>query len=204
MARPRTTLLTREIIGRAAVELVDSGADLQVVPLAKKLGVSVSSLYHHVDGRDGIIRAMRQSLVTEYVHAPLGDPDWQRTIRNEVENTWRMYAEHPRVLQLMVTVVIDEPDVLRFYSVLADALTTAGLPETEIITTIEVIDAFSFGAALDALSPDTILDPGHTEGRLSGLLADHPVGPVRNRAVFDRGLDLLLAGIAARARDPRS
>ena len=59
MARPRTTLLSRDIIGRAAIEFVDAGKDLQVVPLAKHLGVSVSSLYHHVDGRDGVNRAMR-------------------------------------------------------------------------------------------------------------------------------------------------
>ena len=203
MARPRTTLLSRDIIGRAAIEFVDSGRDLQVVPLARHLGVSVSSLYHHVDGRDGIIRAMRQALVTRYVREPVADADWQRTIRHEVEHTWRMYAEHPRVLELMVTVVIDEPDVLRIYSVLAEALATAGLPEAEIITTIEVIDAFSFGATLDALSPDTVLDATRTDGRLARLLADHPVGPARNRAVFDRGLDLLLAGIAARAQDPQ-
>ena len=201
VARPRTTLLSRDIIGRAAVEFVDSGKDLQVVPLAKHLGVSVSSLYHHVDGRDGIIRAMRQSLVTQYVRQPAADPDWRSIIRREVEHTWRMYAEHPRVLELMVTVVIDEPDVLRIYSVLAEALTDAGLPDDEIITTIEVIDAFSFGAALDALSPDTVLDAANTDGRLADLLAGHPIGQIRNRAVFDRGLDLLLAGIAARGRD---
>ena len=200
MARPRTTLLSRDIIGRAAIEFVDAGKDLQVVPLAKHLGVSVSSLYHHVDGRDGIIRAMRHSLVSQYVREPVADPDWQSTIRREVEHTWRMYAEHPRVLELMVTVVIDEPDVLRIYSVLAEALERAGLPDDEIITTIEVIDAFSFGAALDALSPDTILDADRTEGRLARLLAGHPVGSVRNRAVCARGLDLMLAGLAARAQ----
>lgn len=204
MARPRTARLSREIIGRAAIDFVEAGNELQLVPLARRLGVSVSSLYHHVAGRDGVIQAMRQVLVAQYIRPSPAVGDWQQRIRQEVELTWRMYADHPRALQLMLTVVIDEPDVLRFYSVLADALATAGLPEAEIITTIEVIDAFSFGAALDALSPDTILDPGQTEGRLSGLLADHPVGPTRNRAVFDRGLDLLLAGIAARARDPRS
>lgn len=221
VARPRTTLLSRDIIGRAAIEYVDSGKDLQLVPLARQLGVSVSSLYHHVDGRDGVIWAMRQALVAQYVREPdpepdattaagigtdtaanpAADTDWQRTIRREVEHTWRMYAEHPRVLELMVTVAIDEPDVLRFYSVLADALVAAGLPHSEIITTIEVIDAFSFGAAHDALSPDTILDAGQTEGRLGTLLTGHPSGSTRTRAVFDRGLDLLLAGIAARAKD---
>ncbi|PIJ16285.1 TetR family transcriptional regulator, partial [Leucobacter sp. OLES1] len=39
MARPRTAILSREIIGRAAIEYVESGNELQLVPLARRLGV---------------------------------------------------------------------------------------------------------------------------------------------------------------------
>lgn len=200
MARPRIARLSREIIGRAAIEYVEAGNDLQLVPLAKQLEVSVSSLYHHVAGRDGVIRAMRHVLVTEYMR---GAPDcegmdWADRLRIEVETTWRMYADHPRVLELMLTVVIDEPDVLRVYSSLVTALVDAGLPDDEILTTIEVIDAFSFGAAFDALSPDQILEPGEAGGKLAELLPAHPTGPARNRLMFDRGLDLLIDGIRAR------
>ncbi|SJN13073.1 Transcriptional regulator, TetR family [Leucobacter sp. 7(1)] len=201
MARPRTVLLSREIIGRAAIDHVAAGHELQLVPLAKRLGVSVSSLYHHVDGRDGVIRAMRAVLVEQYVAAAPELPEgggWERRIRSEVELTWRMYADHPGVLQLMLTVVIDEPDVLRFYSAIADALHEAGLPEDEVLTTIEVIDAFTFGAALDALSPEAILDPDHTGPELGALIRRHPVGVERNRRVFERGLDFVIAGVRSR------
>ena len=198
MARPRTALLSREIIGRAAIEYVDAGRDLQLVPLAKRLGVSVSSLYHHVDGRDGVIKAMREVLAPQYLAPAAGPRIWQDRVREQVELAWRMYAEHPRVLQLMITVVIAEPDVLRFYSALVETLEDAGVPEDELLTTVEVIDAFCFGAVLDALSPDTILAAEPTDGRLAGLVAAHPVGEIRNRLVFDRGLDLIIAGIEAR------
>lgn len=201
MARPRIARLSREIIGQAAIDYVEAGNELQLVPLAGRLGVSVSSLYHHVKGRDGVIQAMRQVLSAEYI-AP--DPaldaaaDWRARVKSEVELTWRMYADHPRVLALMLTVVIDEPDVLRVYESLASALADAGVPDGELLTTIEVIDAFIFGAAFDALSPDQILDPGEVGGKLAELLPQHPTGRVRNRRVFDRGLDLLLDGISAR------
>ncbi|WP_336659967.1 TetR/AcrR family transcriptional regulator C-terminal domain-containing protein [Leucobacter sp. USHLN153] len=198
MARPRTARLSREIIGRAAIELAESGRELQLVPLAQKLGVSVSSLYHHVNGRDGVIRAMREVLVPRYLAAVPADAGWESRIRAEVERSWRMYADHPRALQYMLTSVIDEPDVMRFYNALAEALVEAGLPRGEILTTIEVIDAFTFGAALDTLSPATILDPASAGEVLQGLMADHPSGAERNRRLFDRGLDLLLAGIRAR------
>nr|WP_243752346.1 TetR/AcrR family transcriptional regulator C-terminal domain-containing protein [Leucobacter weissii] len=141
---------------------------------------------------------MRRVLVDRYVRPAPETSPWRERVRGEVERTWRMYADHPRVLQLMITVVIDEPDVLRFYSVLAAALTEAGLPDDELLTTIEVIDAFAFGAALDALSPDEILDPSAVDGGLVDLLARHPRGRERNRQVFERGLDLILQGITAR------
>lgn len=199
MARPRTPRLSIEIIGQAAIDFVDSGHELQLVPLAKRLGVSVSSLYHHVDGREGVIRAMRLVLVPRYIADAPEAGGWRERIRREVELTWKMYADHPRVMQLMLTVVIDEPNVLRFYTSLTDCLTEAGLPDSEILTTIEVIDAFTFGVALDALSPDSIIDPDRAEGKLAELLAVHPTGRPRNRRLFDRGLDLLLDGIGAQA-----
>lgn len=200
MARPRIARLSREIIGRAAIDYVEAGNELQVVPLAKQLGVSVSSLYHHVKGRDGVIQSMRQVLVAEYLfdEAVHEGADWATRVRNEVETTWRMYADHPRVLELMLTVVIDEPAVLRFYTSLVDALGEAGLPDDEILTTIEVIDAFTFGAAFDAMSPDEILKPGEADGKLADLLTVHSAGRARNRLMFDRGLELLLDGIRAR------
>lgn len=198
MARPKKALLSREIIGNEAITLVEEGNDLQLVPLAKRLGVSVSSLYHHVDGRDGVIHAMRQVLLSKYLEeGPVGR-SWRELVRWEVERTWRMYAEHPRVLHYMLTVVIDEPDVLRFYTSLMTVFADLGIPDSEIMTTIEVIDAFSFGAALDALSPDEFLDPSAADPKLVELLRDHPVGAARNRRVFDTGLDLLLDGIEAR------
>jgi len=198
MARPSAAILSREIIGQAAIDLVESGRDLQVVPLAKRLGVSVSSLYYHVDGRDGVIRAMRDVLVPQYIGVPAEADGWEERIRLEVESSWRMYADHPRVMQYLLTSVINEPDVMRFYDAMADALTEAGLPDDEILTTIEVIDAFMFGAALDTLSPERILDPESAGPRLAGLMAAHPSGTERNRRMFDRGLDLLLSGIRAR------
>ncbi|WP_017792824.1 TetR/AcrR family transcriptional regulator C-terminal domain-containing protein [Leucobacter salsicius] len=200
MARPRIARLSREIIGRAAIDYVEAGHNLQLVPLAHELEVSVSSLYHHVKGRDGVIQAMRQVLVAEYVpDVPVSEgADWATRVRGEVEATWRMYADHPRVLELMLTVVIDEPAVLRFYTSLVDALREAGVPDDEVLTTVEVLDAFTFGAAFDAMSPDEIMKPGEADGKLAELLSVHPVGRARNRLMFDRGLDLLIDGIRAR------
>lgn len=200
MARPKSTLLTREIIGRAAIELVDAGHELQVVPLAKRLGVSVSSLYHHVDGRTGIIHAMREVLSDRYALVPDQNLDWQDTVRASLRTLWRLYGNHPRVMPLLLSVTINEPGPIGFYSVLVDAVDQAGIPQDEQLSTVETLEAFAFGVALDALSPDLIYQPGEGHERLGELIAAHPTGKARNELLFERGLDLLLLGISERAR----
>ena len=59
MARPRVPLLSADRIADAAIELVDSGDAFGVNALARRLGVTPSSLYKHVDGPDRITQLMR-------------------------------------------------------------------------------------------------------------------------------------------------
>lgn len=230
MARPKQARLSVEIIGQAAIDYVEAGNELQLVPLAKSLGVSVSSLYHHVSGREGVIRAMRQVLNERYAaepeaadgsggiggadHADAGaaapvaaqlasgdgrEPGWAGRIRRECNAIWRMYAEHPKVLAHMLTVVIDEPYALEIYEKLATALTEAGVPDSDLLSTVEVIDAFILGAAFDSMSPDQILDPSEVGGRLAELQATHPRGKERTQRMYERGVDLIIAGAVATA-----
>lgn len=200
MARPKEPLLSREIIARAAIELIEEGKDLQIVPLAERLGVSKSSLYHHVRGRTGVIHAIREVLGEEYQLLPTASDDWEETVRASARSAGSLYGDHPRVLPLLLSVVIDEPATVGFYSVLVDALERAGIPEDELLSTVETIDAFAFGVALDALSPDLIFDAGPAHSRLTTLSAKHPTGKARNALLFERGLDLLVLGIRERGR----
>lgn len=203
MARPKQPLLTRRAIAEAAIEMLDAGHELQVVPLARRLGVSVSSLYHHVDGRQGIIHAMREVLSERYQLVPSGGAAWDDVVRSAVASLWHLYGEHPRALQLLLTVVIDEPATVGFYGEMVEALRAAGIPEDELLSTVETLDAFAFGVALDALSPDRIFDPGDAAPSMEPLIERHPVGAVRNALLFERGLELIIAGIRVRGETAR-
>ena len=200
MARPSSPLLSREKIALAAIAMIDAGEELKIQPLAKKLGVSLSSLYHHVDGREGIVHAMREVLSREYAFTAPPEGAWQDTLRAGVGALWRLYADHPRVLIHLLGVTIQEPQTLRLYESLVVSLRRAGLPEDEILTTVEVLDAFAFGIAIDALSPTEIFAPDTPDSPLAGLIDDHPTGTARNERVYRTGLDLIITGIEARVR----
>ncbi|TSI15388.1 TetR/AcrR family transcriptional regulator [Brevibacterium aurantiacum] len=198
MARPVSPLLNRKKIAHAAIEMIDAGHELKIQPLAKKLGVSLSSLYHHVDGRDGIVHAMREVLSSEYEFTPPSDPTWKAALRAGVSTLWRLYSDHPRVMIHLLGVTIHEPETLRLYESLVAQLRQAGLPEEEILTTLEVLDAFAFGVALDALSPAKIFAPEGPESPMADLLQGHPTGRERNERLYERGLDIIIAGIESR------
>ncbi|MGM0697450.1 MAG: TetR/AcrR family transcriptional regulator [Actinomycetota bacterium] len=202
MARPSSPLLSREKIGRAAIAMIDGGGELKIQPLAKKLGVSLSSIYHHVDGREGIIHAMREVLSVEYA---LNIPDqgsWKDNLRARVDSLWRLYSDHPRVMIHLLGVTVEEPGTLTLYESLIDVLADAGVPEAELLTTIEVLDAFAFGAALDALSPQVIFAPASEDSRLTSLIENHPAGTERNHRLYRRGLDFIIAGIEVGLNQP--
>lgn len=202
MARPSSPLLSREKIGRAAIGMIDGGGELKIQPLAKKLGVSLSSIYHHVDGREGVIHAMREVLSVEYA---LNIPDqgsWKDNLKAIVDSLWRLYSDHPRVMIHLLGVTVEEPGTLTLYESLIDVLADAGVPETELLTTIEVLDAFAFGAALDALSPQVIFAPASEDSRLTSLIENHPAGTERNHRLYRRGLDIIIAGIEAGIPQP--
>lgn len=202
MARPSSPLLSREKIGRAAIGMIDGGGELKIQPLAKKLGVSLSSIYHHVDGREGVIHAMREVLSVEYA---LNIPDqgsWKDNLKAMVDSLWRLYSDHPRVMIHLLGVTVEEPGTLTLYESLIDVLADAGVPETELLTTIEVLDAFAFGAALDALSPQVIFDPASEDSRLTSLIENHPAGTERNHRLYRRGLDFIIAGIEVGLNQP--
>lgn len=202
MARPSSPLLSREKIGRAAIGMIDGGGELKIQPLAKKLGVSLSSIYHHVDGREGVIHAMREVLSVEYA---LNIPDqgsWKDNLKARVDSLWRLYSDHPRVMIHLLGVTVEEPGTLTLYESLIDVLADAGVPETELLTTIEVLDAFAFGAALDALSPQVIFAPASEDSRLTSLIENHPAGTERNHRLYRRGLDIIIAGIEAGIPQP--
>ncbi|GAB2721005.1 TetR/AcrR family transcriptional regulator C-terminal domain-containing protein [Kitasatospora kifunensis] len=73
VGRPGQALLSREIIARAALEVVDaSGPDgLTMRALAERLGVKAASLYNHVASKDELLDSLAELVNAEIDHGPL-------------------------------------------------------------------------------------------------------------------------------------
>ena len=202
MPRPRVNLLSVELIADAAIELADSGETFGVNALARRLGVTPSSLYNHVDGKDAIVELMRTRLGERYLPEPISGK-WDDIVTGTVRGLRRLYADHPLIVPLIVGKTITDPGVIASYDRLATALVEAGLPDDEVLAVVAVVDAFAMGFGLDVTSPDEIWSgevPTETLGR---LMTDAATGRERSDRAFEIGLEMLVASLRARVERPR-
>lgn len=197
MPRPSSPILSADGIADAAIALVDAGKAFGVNALARELGVTPSSLYNHVEGRDAIVELMRGRLA---VRAAISVPEglaWDAVVAYVVRSQRAMFAEHPLVLPLLVGKPVTDVTVLGYYEALAEALLSAGFPDDEVLVIVAVLDAFALGSGLDLSAPPEVwqAEPGSALGR---LVAGGEPGQVRADRAFDLGVDLLLASLRAR------
>jgi AcrR family transcriptional regulator len=197
MPRPRTPLLSTDRIADAAMELVDEGAPFGVNAIARRLGVTPSSLYNHITGRDEIVELMRGRLVQRYTPEPL-DGTWDQIVERMLRAQRRMYAEHPFLIPLIVGKTITDPSVIAGYDSLASALAAAGFHEDDVLEVIGIIDAFSIGFGLDLASPDDVWRPETPTAVLGRLVEAGARGAERSDRAFEAGLELLLDGLRLR------
>ncbi|WP_347977252.1 TetR/AcrR family transcriptional regulator C-terminal domain-containing protein [Microbacterium sp. ProA8] len=197
MPRPRVNLLSVELIADAAIALADSGEPFSVNALARRLGVTPSSLYNHVDGKDAIIELMRGRLSRRYLPAPVAG-DWEAVIAGTVRALRRLYAEHPLIVPLIVGKTITDPGVIAQYDHLAAALVEAGVPDGEVLAVVAIVDAYAIGFGLDLASPDEVWQPDTPTTTLGRLITDAAQGAERSDAAFEIGLEMLIASLRLR------
>ena len=198
MPRPRTPILSVDRIADAAIELVDEGAGFGVNALARRLGVTASSLYNHISGRDEIIELMRARLAAQAIPDVPEVAGWDEVVSLIVRGQREMYAAHPYVVPLIVGKTITDPGVIAAYERLASALVDGGFPDDDVLTIISVIDSFSLGAGLDLAAPDDVWAPTESASTLSRLVKASGQGRERSEKAFTTGLELLLEALRMR------
>ena len=179
MPRPKNPLLSRDVILRAALRIVDEhGPDaLSTNRIAAELGVKGPSLYNHVAGRGEIIDGLREPLLAEFDICATGLRPWTVALDRLARSYRATLAAHPNVVPLISTQPIRSPLVLGAYQQVFDVLREAGWPEDELFPTVRAVEYVATGSVLD-----------------------HSVGAPDAERVFELGLTALIAGLESRQR----
>ncbi|MFB9785670.1 TetR family transcriptional regulator [Microbacterium sp. AG157] len=206
IARPHTPLLSRDLIARTALALVDrhgpDGASIRRV--AARLGVNPASLYNHVPNRAAMVEDVRALVSAPIDSQPLRELPWEDALRAWGRSYRRAFARHARVVPLLMTERASAPVLLAQYEDFAAAAEAAGWTLRDVIPLLTAFESFILGSVLDMSGPAVVFDPtGQEEAfpRFSAAfdtLADEdPEDPVATRA-FELGLDMLIASARPR------
>lgn len=196
MGRPRKALLDRERIGATALELVDEKGDFSVPEVARRLGVQTASVYHHVDGRAGVIELLRERVTEAIDPGTLQDAPWDLALAAWARSYRAAFAAHPRAIPMLMTSPVRAPKVLAQYDRVAGILLDAGFAPSAVMPVITGLDNIVLGSALDMSAPETMweISDGVSAPRLSA--AQDATGPAR----ADQAFELTLAGFLAHCR----
>lgn len=180
---------TLDEVQAAALQIVDRDglSALSMRTLGSALGTGPMTLYNYVKNRDEL-----QELVAEAVIADLQLPDrcddWADEVRAVAGAMWDGVRRHPNAVPLVLTRRTVSASSYHAAQRLVDALGTAGLTDTPLLSAFRAVVALVMGSVqLELAGP---LDP---DGALAALAA------ISQRSTpnddFSRALDMLLAGL---------
>jgi AcrR family transcriptional regulator len=201
MPRPRSALLSVDLIVEAALKLVDQTGDFSFPRIARELGVSQSSLYNRISGREHIVELLRAHLFASNPLPAIEDAPWDEALRLLIRGYRDCFAPHPKLVPLLVTQTVRAPEVIALYEDLARTLERSGLDAADVAPALSLIDYFALGAALEYTAPEEVWAPAPDQyPALSRAVAPNPSALERIERAFDFGMETLVAGIANQAK----
>jgi AcrR family transcriptional regulator len=213
--------ITRELVLATALELIDrDGADaLSMRRLAAALDRDPMFLYRHAASKAALFDGVVETVLAQ-LHVESADPDWVGQLR-AVARDYRVLAlAHPNVVPLLVTRPLATPLALRPRGTLRPLeeilalLTGAGFSGPDALHVYRAFFGFLNGHVLNELQ-ELVESPDETDDLLRlGLyrlpIAEfpllrslaHALACYDGAAELERGLDILLSGLAATLSPP--
>jgi len=202
---------SREVIARAALDLVDREglAALSMRRLAAELDMGTMTLYGYFRTKEELLDAVVDAAATGH-DAPGHDGAWEDTLRAVARALRDGLARHPSLIELRLRRPIGGPRAFRFTESGMAALLEAGLDRAEAARAFRAIFLYVFGFVAFSEAEPT----ADSHGRVAALAAALPpdefpllsgmgtelADTMGGEEQFEYGLDVVLAGISARAR----
>jgi AcrR family transcriptional regulator len=207
-ARKIVKPLTRERIGEAALAHIEAHgrASLSMRNLAADLGCEAMSLYHHVEGVEGVRDEVVDRLLAKVAGVLHDARDPRKGLEAYAKSFLALAEDYPEAFPLVPTRLWRTPAAMSVVSLGIKLLQNLGLPPRAALRQARVIGAYLGGAGLalsawrrtgDALSPDM----------QAAAKSDAQLGPLRShvtarevRADLDAGLKQIFDAIEAQRR----
>ncbi|MEU0492671.1 TetR family transcriptional regulator [Nocardiopsis sp. NPDC006139] len=130
MARPKTPILSREAIRRAALALIDrDGLDgLSMRKLAEELDVRAASLYSHYRTKEELLTAIAEEVTRDIEVSAFESGDWRRGLTAWARSYRDALVAHPNLLPVIAAGPGRREEALRRADAIHGGLVGAGWP----------------------------------------------------------------------------
>jgi len=217
----RADALTRARIVAAAVAILDEDgeAGLTFRALAARLATGPGALYHHVAGKEELLAAGTDEVVSAVLAGVPAAAEPREAVRRVALGMFDAIDVHPWV-GTQLSGALAQPALLQLFESLGAPLQELGLPAGEQFAAGSTLLNHVLGAAAQNAANARRHAPGTDRGAVLGNVADlwASLDPQRypylrrvaqqlrehdDREQFLAGVDLVLDGVAARARSAR-
>ena len=201
---------TTDEIAAEALGIVDAAGlnALSMRSLAAALGTGPMTVYNYVPDKEGLEELVVAAVVAK-VRLPDPTDDWQRDAYAIAQAMWRGIRAHPAAIPLVLTRRTWSATGFAVADALIAALGRAGLADRDLLAAFHAVLGFVVGAAQAELagpltSGRDVADASDRIGSVAGATYPHieALSKVAMRVSveedFDRGLGMLLDGIATR------
>jgi AcrR family transcriptional regulator len=213
--------VTRQLVFATALALIDrDGADaLSMRRLGAALGRDPMILYRHASSKAALLDGVVEAVLAQ-LRVDAADPDWAAQLRRVARDYRALALAHPNVVPLLVTRPLATPLALRPRGTLRPLedilalLTRAGFSGPDALHVYRAFFGFLNGHVLNELQ-EFVENPDETDDLLRLGLHRLPIGEFpllrslahalacyNGAAELERGLDILLTGLATTLSPP--
>jgi AcrR family transcriptional regulator len=144
----RTDALSREVIVKAAIEILDAeGEDaLTLRALTVRLSTGYGAIYHHVEDRDDLLAAAADDVVARLVAGLVADEEPRKALRTLALGLFDVIDAHPWA-GARLSREPWRPALLDVYESISGRLQALGVPETAVPDSAGVLVNYILGVA---------------------------------------------------------
>jgi AcrR family transcriptional regulator len=205
--RRNTRSLTVEQIVDVAVDLLETdglGA-VTIRGVAERLGVGAMTLYTYVGTKEGMLAAVASRYLAS-LELPPAELPWRERVAGTIRAVHELFIDIPELASIAASQPLDNVGAFRGAEIVLASLSEAGLSDQQAIDAFDVLASYVVGATLREVSRLTNYVAPAERMRELRRLPEGEFAHVRSMAEpfvarttasgFDRGLDLLIEGIA--------
>jgi AcrR family transcriptional regulator len=210
-AAARVSQLTRTAVIDAAAELVaESGYDaLSMRTLGERCGVSAMTLYRHVATKEDLLGALADRILGEITLPAPSCGTWQEEIAAVFRSIHQALVAHPELAEIAARQHLNGRNAYEGAEIVLAALRRAGISGEPAASAFAALTSFTIGFTqrqTGARSEETLAArsavveglPAEDFGNVAGLGATFLLR--HSDRQFEDGLQLLIAGLEARAQ----